>query len=149
MKKQLILLTTVVLTLASCNSQNSDSNSQISSSVNSENNSSTVEVLPTTADNIISTLNKVRRAKNYQIDYTVSSVTYTDILTENYLYYTNSKAGLVKMENIDKKIFNKDQILFNFDVDINKDDKILTLSTCFNKNEKTVLHAKLIKTYKK
>ena len=79
MKKQLILLTTVVLTLASCNSQNSDSNSQISSSVNSENNSSTVEVLPTTADNIISTLNKVRRAKNYQIDYTVSSVTYTDI----------------------------------------------------------------------
>lgn len=131
MKKQLILLTTVVLTLASCNSQNSDSNSQISSSVNSENNSSTVEVLPTTADNIISTLNKVRRAKNYQIDYTVSSVTYTDILTENYLYYTNSKAGLVKMENIDKKIFNKDQILFNFDVD-SKNQVDITRATVEN-----------------
>lgn len=43
----------------------------------------------------------------------------------------------------------KKRSVFNFDVDINKDDKILTLSTCFNKNEKTVLHAKLIKTYKK
>lgn len=33
----------------------------------------------------------------------------------------------------------------NFDTTINKNDKILTLSTCYNDNEKLVLHAKLIK----
>lgn len=43
----------------------------------------------------------------------------------------------------------KERSIFNFNIDINKDDKILTLSTCFNKNVKTVMHAKLIKTYKK
>lgn len=43
----------------------------------------------------------------------------------------------------------KERSMFNFNIDINKDDKILTLSTCFNKDVKTVMHAKLIKTYKK
>lgn len=43
----------------------------------------------------------------------------------------------------------KERSIFNFNIDINKDDKILTLSTCYNKNVKTVMHAKLIKTYKK
>lgn len=43
----------------------------------------------------------------------------------------------------------KERSIFNFNIDINKDDKILTLSTCFNKDVKTVMHAKLIKTYKK
>lgn len=35
--------------------------------------------------------------------------------------------------------------LFDFKTSINKDDKILTLSTCYNKNDKMVVHAKLIK----
>ncbi len=43
----------------------------------------------------------------------------------------------------------KERSIFNFNIDINKDDKILTLSTCFNKDVKTVMHAKLVKTYKK
>ena len=38
---------------------------------------------------------------------------------------------------------------FNFNTTINKDDKILTLSTCHKKDERTVMHAKLIKVQKK
>ena len=34
---------------------------------------------------------------------------------------------------------------YNFNTTINSSDKILTLSTCYNDNEKVVLHAKLIK----
>ena len=34
---------------------------------------------------------------------------------------------------------------YNFNTILNKNDRILTLSTCYNDNEKTVLHAKLIK----
>lgn len=34
---------------------------------------------------------------------------------------------------------------YDFKTDVNTDDKILTLSTCANKDEKVVLHAKLIK----
>ena len=34
---------------------------------------------------------------------------------------------------------------FKFDVSLNEEDKILTLSTCYNNNEKMVVHAKLIK----
>jgi len=38
---------------------------------------------------------------------------------------------------------------YNFNTNITKDDKILTLSTCYNEDEKVVLHAKLIKYEKK
>ena len=34
---------------------------------------------------------------------------------------------------------------YNFNIDINENDKILTLSTCYNDKEKLVLHARLIK----
>ncbi len=39
--------------------------------------------------------------------------------------------------------------LYNFNVNINKNDKILTLSTCHNDKEKIVIHAKLIKKEKR
>ena len=45
------------------------------------------------------------------------------------------------------KLLNRSE--FNFKTNINKDDKILTLSTCYNDEKKTVLHAKLIKREKK
>ena len=32
-----------------------------------------------------------------------------------------------------------------FDVSLNEEDKILTLSTCYKENDRVVLHAKLIK----
>ena len=38
---------------------------------------------------------------------------------------------------------------YNFNTKINEDDIILTLSTCYNDNEKVVLHAKLIKREKR
>ena len=39
----------------------------------------------------------------------------------------------------------KDRSMHNFNTNINAEDKILTLSTCLNEQEKTVVHAKLIK----
>ena len=33
----------------------------------------------------------------------------------------------------------------NFNTKVNENDKILTLSTCYNEKEKVVLHSKLIK----
>ena len=38
---------------------------------------------------------------------------------------------------------------YNFDTTINEEDKILTLSTCYNNTDKVVLHAKLVKKEKK
>lgn len=38
---------------------------------------------------------------------------------------------------------------FNFNTSVSKNDKILTLSTCFNDKEKMVVHAKLIKIHSK
>ena len=34
---------------------------------------------------------------------------------------------------------------YDFNVEFNENDKILTLSTCYNDEERVVLHAKLIK----
>ena len=39
----------------------------------------------------------------------------------------------------------KNRSQHNFNTKINSNDNILTLSTCYNDNEKTVVHAKLIK----
>lgn len=43
----------------------------------------------------------------------------------------------------------KERSNFNFNTSVNKEDKILTLSTCYNKTDKVVMHAKLIKIEKK
>lgn len=37
----------------------------------------------------------------------------------------------------------------NFNTTISENDRILTLSTCYNKTDKVVLHAKLIKREEK
>lgn len=39
----------------------------------------------------------------------------------------------------------KNRSIYRFNVDLNSSDKILTLSTCYNKTEKVVMHAKLVK----
>ena len=39
----------------------------------------------------------------------------------------------------------KDRSIFNYNTNVNKDDIIITLSTCSENNKKTVVHAKLIK----
>ena len=38
-----------------------------------------------------------------------------------------------------------DRSVYNFDTTVSEADNILTLSTCYNDDEKVVLHAKLIK----
>lgn len=42
-----------------------------------------------------------------------------------------------------------DRSLYNFNTNIHANDNILTLSTCYNQNERVVLHAKLIKKIKR
>ena len=45
------------------------------------------------------------------------------------------------------KMFNivKDRSIYNFNIDLSEDDKILTLSTCADEYNKYVVHAVLIK----
>jgi len=43
----------------------------------------------------------------------------------------------------------KNRSFFAFNTNLNKDDKIITLSTCYNDYDKVVMHAKLIKYEKK
>jgi len=39
----------------------------------------------------------------------------------------------------------KERSKYNFNTNVDKDDKILTLSTCYDSSRKLVVHAKLIK----
>ena len=39
----------------------------------------------------------------------------------------------------------KNRSVFDFGIDINEDDKIITLSTCYRLNDRMVVHGKLIK----
>src|SRR5574344_2600357 len=61
--------------------------------------------------------------------------------TNDYLQidFTNDDEYLLFLNNI------KNRSIYNFNTTINEKDKILTLSTCYNKEEKMVMHAKLIK----
>ena len=58
-------------------------------------------------------------------------------------YLRTSFAGNKDFENFIKLITNRS--MYNFKVDVDKDDHILTLSTCADNDKKTVVHAKLIK----
>lgn len=63
------------------------------------------------------------------------------IKTEEYYITPNFKdKDFSKFINTIKK-----RSVYNYNVDINENDYILTLSTCYNNTDKTVLHAKLIK----
>ena len=46
-----------------------------------------------------------------------------------------------------KKLYKRS--VYNFNVELNQNDKILTLSTCYNDKEKVVMHAKLIRIQNK
>lgn len=49
----------------------------------------------------------------------------------------------IEYQNLLDKL--KNRSVYEFNVEVNSNDKILTLSTCYNKTEKVVMHAKLIK----
>ena len=61
--------------------------------------------------------------------------------TSDYIQVTFSSDE--EFKNWTMKLINRSQ--FNFNTTVNELDNILTLSTCFNEDEKVVLHAKLIK----
>lgn len=65
--------------------------------------------------------------------------------TNDYLYinFPDSKTF------IDFTSLIKDRSIYSFDTKITEDDKILTISTCYNKTEKLVIHAKLFKIEEK
>lgn len=99
--------------------------------------------------------------KNNWYENTDNHVLYLSTKTENTLwqvfsvykiktetYYLTSSFG---SENSHQKFI--DTLLkrskYNFNASVDTQDKILTLSTCYNQNEKVVLHAKLIKRQKR
>ena len=64
------------------------------------------------------------------------------IKTENYYittYFDSDDEYLEFLNTISSRS------LYDFNTKLNKDDKILTLSTCYSDTERTVVHAKLIK----
>lgn len=67
------------------------------------------------------------------------------------VYHIPTTSDYIKTEfNSNDEFINWTNILinrsaYNFNTNINENDNILTLSTCYNDNEKVVLHAKLIK----
>ena len=86
-------------------------------------------------DNHIITINLENETLYYQI---FSSY---HIKTEDYYITTdfNDKDFKTFINKIKKRS------IYNYNVDITIDDYILTLSTCYNNTDKTVVHAKLIK----
>lgn len=123
MKKKInsLILSFLLLPLVSCGQErkrSEDSSKELTS-----------EETSTSVEGVLSLLKKIKETKSYQIEYTVNNSTQKDILTPNYLYYSSQKAGLVKLENVDKSVYKDDKILYNFEVS--------------NKNEVEVLHPAL------
>lgn len=65
--------------------------------------------------------------------------------TSDYLYTSYDDMNIYK----DFLRMIKERSMYDFDTSVDSDDKIITLSTCFNSSEKLVVHAKLIKSDKK
>ena len=67
------------------------------------------------------------------------------------VYHIPTTNDYIKVNFYSNEEFNKwssmllNRSAHNFNTTINENDKILTLSTCYNDKEKVVLHAKLIK----
>lgn len=66
---------------------------------------------------------------------------YTIATTNDYLY-TNFVDDNKYQEFLDML---KNRSAYNFNTDVNFNDKIITLSTCYNESQRVVMHAKLIK----
>ncbi len=64
------------------------------------------------------------------------------IKSETYYITTNFNSDSEYLDFLDTI---KNRSLYDFNVNLSKDDKILTLSTCYSDTERTVVHARLIK----
>lgn len=69
-----------------------------------------------------------------------------DIPDETY-YITTAFSSDLEFETFLNNI--KGRSLYNFNASLTKDDRILTLSTCYSKSKRAVVHAKLIKRSQK
>ena len=71
------------------------------------------------------------------------------------LYTVQDETYYINNEFTDDNSFNefintiKGRSIHNFKTKVNNDDKIMTLSTCYGKEKRLVVHAKLIRTIKK
>ncbi len=71
------------------------------------------------------------------------------------IYVVEDETYYIKSEFNEESSFNefintiKNRSIHNFKAKINNNDKILTLSTCYGKEKRLVVHAKLIRTIKK
>lgn len=82
-------------------------------------------------------------------------------LTDNYIFEVFSVYHIPTTDDYLRKNFNssedyasfinmiKQRSVHNFSVDVLNDDKIITLSTCYNNREKVVMHGKLVDSVKK
>ena len=86
-------------------------------------------------DNLIITFNSLYQDMKWQV-FSIYKINKTnDYLTTSF----NSKSAYKKFLKIIKN-----RSLKQFDIDVDTDDKILTLSTCANQNKRIVIHAVLI-----
>lgn len=69
------------------------------------------------------------------------------VIKEETYYITTSWSKDTEYLNFLNTI--KERSKYNFNTELNTDDKILTLSTCYSDTERTVVHAKLIKRNKR
>ena len=86
---------------------------------------------------IICAMYKLHRNMNYGIDITSLYA----LLNHNHLDidFNNNEEYVKFLEML------QNRSEYKFDVSLNEEDKILTLSTCYKENDRVVLHAKLIK----
>ncbi len=80
------------------------------------------------------------------------STTYDNTLWQVFsVYKIKTTNDYIQIDFNSDEDFNKfikmliNRSIYNFNTDVSENDKILTLSTCYNSREKVVLHAKLIK----
>ncbi len=87
--------------------------------------------------------------KNLVIKSVDNSYSYLWQIFSIYTIPTTSDYIITDFNNDDEYVNFLDLIsnrsIYNFNVNLNKDDKIITLSTCYNSSTKLVIHAKLIK----
>lgn len=87
-------------------------------------------------DNFVIKMSTVKENSLWQI-FSIYHIPYTSDYLKVEFYDDNDFLNFTSML--------KNRSTYNFDTSINEDDKILTLSTCYNKNDRLVVHAKLIK----
>ena len=81
-------------------------------------------------------------------DYNTSWLVFSTYIADNEKYYIKTSFSS------DDEYMNflntiKSRSVYNYNIDINENDHIMTLSTCYTNDKRIVLHAKLIKREKR